>query len=166
MASYLGHYLPTMVIKSIFGKYDTDDSGYLSKCELVTLMKEDLRMSKRDIEAFSLLMDKDASHRISFEEFAGWIQDPNQSGLLMNPTGSKYHILMKAVEYFKQFDQDQSGALEQEEFVKLMKSIGVKDEAIGAALNGIDKNHDGQVSFYEFLKWLNWLPADELELSD
>ena len=162
MASYLGHELPTVVLKSLFGKYDYDNSGYLSKTEIVTLLREDLALDKKDVEAFSLLMDKDASHRISFDEFSTWIQDPSQAGLLMDPTGSKYHILLKAVEYFKQFDVDESGALEIDEFTKLMKSIGVKDEAVAAALNGIDRNHDGNISFYEFLKWLNWIPMDEL----
>ena len=162
MASYLGHDMPTVVLKSLFGKYDCDGSGYLSKTELVTLLSEDLALDKQDVEAFSLLMDKDASHKISFDEFSKWIQDPNQSGLLMDPTGSKYHILMKAVEYFKQFDVDQSGALEVDEFTKLMKSISVKEEAFTAALTGIDRNHDGNISFYEFLKWLNWIPIDEL----
>ena len=162
MASYLGHELPTVVLKSLFGKYDIDDSGYLSKTEVVRLLSEDLALNKKEVEAFGLLMDKDASHRISFDEFASWVQHPDQSGLLMDPTGTKYHILLKAVEYFKQFDVDESGALEVGEFTKLMKSIGVKDEAVTAALNGIDRNHDGKISFYEFLKWLNWIPMDEL----
>ena len=162
MASYLGHELPVVVLKSLFGKYDTDGSGFLSKPELITLLSEDLALAKKDVEAFSLLMDKDASHRISFDEFSAWIQNPSQAGLLMDPTGSKYHILLKAVEYFKQFDTDQSGALEVGEFTKLMKSIGVNDSAVTAALNGIDRNHDGNISFYEFLKWLNWIPMDEL----
>lgn len=162
MASYLGHDMPTVVLKSLFGKYDLNQSGYISRSELVCMLRDDLRLEKKDVEAFSLLMDKDASQNVSFEEFSNWIQDPTQAGLLMNPTGSKYPVLLKAVEYFKQFDVDESGALEVDEFAKLMESIGVKEEAIAAALNGIDRNHDGKISFYEFLKWLNWIPIDEL----
>ena len=162
MATYLGVEAPDIVLRSVFRKYDVDNSGFLAISEVRRLLGEDLAMNKEEIEAFSLLLDKDASHKVSYDEFKAWMQSPNRAGLARDPTGSKYNILLKAVEYFKQYDTDQSGALEGSEFEKLMKSIGVRDEAVAAALNGLDRDHNGKISFDEFLKWLNWIPMDDL----
>ena len=162
MATYLGVEAPDIVLRSVFRKYDVDNSGFLAHSEVRRLLGEDLAMHKEEIEAFSLLLDKDASHKVSYDEFKAWMQSPNRAGLARDPTGSKYHILLKAVEYFKQYDTDQSGALEGSEFEKLMKSMGVRDEAVAGALNGLDRDHNGKISFEEFLKWLNWIPMDDL----
>ena len=162
MATYLGNEVPDIVVKSLFSKYDNDSSGSLSPDEVKTLLVEDLAISKDEVDAFALLMDRDASNRVTLEEFTKWLRDPNQSGLIRDPTGSKYHTLLQAVDYFRQYDVDQSGALETNEFSKLMQSLQVKEEAVAAALNGIDKDHNGKISFNEFLKWLNWIPIDDL----
>ncbi|XP_065065826.1 troponin C, skeletal muscle-like [Rhopilema esculentum] len=161
MAGVFGSDVPDIVLQSLFKKYDLNHTGYLSSREVRSLLGHDLRMSENEIDAFSLLMDEDGNNSISYEEFKAWIQDEKKSGLLHDPSGTRYQLLLKAVEYFKQFDADDNGALEGQEIVMLMKSIGVREEGIEEAVNSIDKDHNGKISFNEFLKWLQWIPMDD-----
>ena len=160
MAGLFGESVPEVVLQSLFAKYDKNNSGYLTEQDIRVLLVHDLGMSEDESDAFSMLMDVDGNNSISFEEFKGWIQGNNQSGLIFDPHGKRYNLLLKAAEYFKQFDIDGNGALEGHEILRLMQSIGITGEKTSAAVSAIDRDNNGKISFHEFLKWLRWIPME------
>ena len=66
--------VPEVVLKSLFRKYDTDDSKSLGKREMLTLLKEDLGFEDDRAQACILMVDKDGCGEISFGEFILWIR--------------------------------------------------------------------------------------------
>lgn len=161
MAGLFGEEVPDIVLKSLFKKYDRNKDGLLTEKEIRVLLIEDLGMGERESDAFSMLMDVDGNNSVSFDEFKGWIRGNNRSGLIFEPTGKRYQLLLKSAEYFKEFDLNDNGALEGEEIMRLMDSVGVAREKTDAAVKAIDRDQNGKISFHEFLKWLRWIPMDE-----
>ena len=66
------------------------------------------------------------------------------------------------MQYFKTYDQDESGPLEENEFKQLMNCLGARPDTVHSALESMDKDHNGKISFNEFLQRLNWLPMSDL----
>ena len=161
MAGLFGENVPDLVLKSVFTKYDVDGNGYLTENEIRVLLVEDLGMSDAECETITLLMDEDGSNTISFEEFKEWTQGGNKAGIILNPTGHRYQLLLKAAEYFRDFDVDSNGAIEGKEIIRLMQWLGISKDRTATVLDEIDKDKNGKISFYEFLKWLHWIPLDE-----
>lgn len=154
MNSYFDENTPDIVIKSLFNKYDKDSSGYLSTKELPDLLTKDLGLSDEESEMYTLLLDKDADGCLNFEEFKKWLN----SGEKLQSLGShRYNTMCKAVEMFKKYDNDGSGALESNEFSKLCVELGCKPEHTQSALNALDEDGNNKISFIEFMKWLNWI---------
>ncbi len=157
--SFFDQNVPKVVLKSLFTKYDKDGSGQLNRSELQGLFVQDLGLSKEQAEAYALLLDKDGSGSISFDEFHAWLQSGER---FKNVTdSSRYHRLKKAVEMFKSYDKDGSGALDSNEFEKLFLAYGGKKENVKAGLNELDKDGNGLISLQELLRWLRWIPIDE-----
>lgn len=71
--SYFDKNVPEVVLQSLFKKYDQDGSGLLSQTELRNLFQSDLGMTKDQAEAYSMLLDKDGSKSVSFEELHQWL---------------------------------------------------------------------------------------------
>ena len=71
--SYFDKNVPKVVLQSLFKKYDVDGSGVLSQKELRQLFEGDLGMTKDQAEAYSMLLDKDGSQTVSFEELHQWL---------------------------------------------------------------------------------------------
>ena len=151
---------PKVVLKSLFLKYDKDGNGQLNKEELSILFKDDLGFTKDQSEAYALLLDKDGNGQVSFEEFNTWLKSGENFQNINDK--SRYQLLKKAVDMFKKYDVDNSQALDREEFKKLFKDVGGKAKNLNAALAELDQNDDNRISFQEFLKWLNWIPLDNL----
>lgn len=160
MAGLFGEDVPEIVLRSLFKKYDENSSGYLSGREIRMLLVQDLGMDENESDAISMLMDNDGNNTVSFQEFKGWMRGTNRSGLILHPSGKRYRLLLKAAEFFKVFDIDGNGTLEGEEIIRFMDSVGVGREMAATAIEAIDKDRNGKISFNEFLKWLNWFPID------
>lgn len=150
---------PEIVLKSLFLKYDKDQSGQLNKSELSVLFQDDLGFTKDQSEAYALLLDKDGNAQVSFEEFHAWLKSGEKFKNIDDKT--RYHKLKKAVELFNKFDVDRSQALDREEFKKLFKEVGGKPKNLDKALAELDKDGNNIISFQEFLRWLNWIPLEE-----
>lgn len=149
--------VPEVVIRSLFRKYDVDENQRLGKSELLKLFQADLGMDEKQSETYYMLLDRDGSGSVNLEEFIQWLRSEDRFQNIDNH--SRYHIILKAVEYFKKFDKDGNGVIEKDEFKDLMDSCGVDRSHYGDALKALDKNGDGKISFTEFLDWLHWLPV-------
>lgn len=144
---------PTVVIRSLFSKYDTDGNGVLGADELGVLLKEDLGLTSEQANIYSLVIDKDGDRSVSFDEFLFWLKSGERFSNISDV--SKYRQMCKAVEIFKQFDKDGSETIEKEEFRSLMSSINYGKKEIERAFTKLDKNGDGVISFFEFLAWIS-----------
>ena len=158
MSSYFDENTPDIVLKSLFQKYDKDNSGQLSMKEIPELLKNDLGLSDEEAETYTLLLDKDASGSLSFDEFKSWLTSGER---LKNVDSYRFNLMYKAVEMFKKKDVDQSGSLERDEFAKLHVEMGGDPVYLDSALNALDGDHNGKISFFEFMKWLNWIDMSE-----
>ena len=69
---------------------------------------------------------------------------------------------------FDSVDADGSGTLEVQEIVNLCQTLGVSlaPDAINQFFNALDSNHDGKISFEEFVAWYKLgteiKPTDEI----
>lgn len=158
MSSFFDENTPDIVLKSLFNKYDTDGSGSLSTKELPDLLQNDLGLSVEESEMYTLLLDKDANGRLSFDEFKKWL---NSGEKLQNLDSERYNTMYKAVEMFKKYDMDASGALECAEFSKLCVELGGQPEHAQSAMNSLDNDGNNKISFLEFMKWLNWIDVSK-----
>lgn len=153
--SYFGDDVPIVVLKNLFKKYDIDNNGLLSKFELEKLLKEDLGFSDEKTDAFHLLIDKNGDGTVSFDEFKDWVQSGEKFKFI--DINSRYFIMMSAINLFAKYDKDNSRCLDRQEFMSLHNDFGGKSENADSALQVLDKDTNGVISFYEFLKWLNWV---------
>lgn len=153
--TYFNSDAPTIVLISLFEKYDTNSNGYLEKNELKHLLEDDLGLNTDQSELYTLLLDKDGDHNVGFDEFVAWLRSEERFQNIDN--ASRYAILCHAVNYFKKFDGDDNDTLSQDEFNGVMVSLGY-DVDMEKAFNAIDCHGNGVISFWEFLRWLNWLP--------
>ena len=158
MSSYFDENTPDIVIRSLFQKYDRDSSGQLSVKEIPELLTNDLGLSTEEADTYTLLLDKDASGSLSFDEFKSWLTSGEK---LKTVDSHRFNLMYKAVEMFKRIDADQSGSLDRTEFVKLHAEVGGRPEYLDSALNALDSDQNGKISFFEFMKWLNWIDMSE-----
>mmetsp|Transcript_5980 Transcript_5980/g.6524 ORF Transcript_5980/g.6524 Transcript_5980/m.6524 type:complete len:158 (-) Transcript_5980:100-573(-) len=146
-----------VVIKSHFKKYDTDGSNEISWKEFCSLCY-DLGMYVNEVQAQAIMrtMDKDHNSSVQFDEFLKWWQTTDKFKMLdfeANPQ------ILKAIEYFQQYDTDRTGKLGIEEYKKLCFSLGQtfkSEQFYKDGLKALDKNGDGQIDFNEFMDWLKW----------
>lgn len=115
--SYFAADVPEVVLKSLFRKYDTDDSKGLGKREMLRLLKEDLGFEDDRAQACILMVDKDGCGEILFDEFILWIR--TEKGFENIDDNSRFYIVQKAIELFKQYDKDGNDTIDREEFKKI-----------------------------------------------
>lgn len=158
--TYFNADVPEIAVKSLFRKYDADESGRLGKNEMLQLLKDDLGLKDDKAQVCIMMVDKDGSGEVSYDEFISWLR--TEKGFKDIDDKSRFYRVQKAIELFKQFDSDGNGTIDREEFKKLFKQFGTNqsDESqLDRALKSVDSSEDGKISFPEFLAWLNWLPA-------
>ncbi len=58
-------------------------------------------------------------------------------------------------EVFKSFDRDGSGSIDRDELTRLLEALGqdLPEEELAVALEVIDINHSGRISWEEFKAW-------------
>ncbi len=75
-----------------------------------------------------------------------------------------HHLSEETVEqirgHFNDFDTDQNGFIDLEEFEKLLHILApdADEDEVQRGFETIDSNHDGHIDFNEFITWwrLNW----------
>lgn len=156
--SFFDNNTPAIVIRSLFDKYDKSRTGTLDTKELNELLQIDLGFKKDQANVYSLLLDKDGDQSISFEEFFAWLRSGERFEMINDET--RFRTLCKAVELFKTYDKDNSNSLSQEEFKLLLISLGYHDVDAKKFFDYLDKHKNGKISFWELMKWLNWVPVE------
>ena len=153
---------PDVVIKSLFSKYDTNLSNTLEVSEVVTLFTHDLGLNDEETDYYILLLDKDANGCVEFKELSEWLKSDERLKNTNAYSCSRFAIMQKAVGMFRDYDKDGSESLNREEFSKLHADVGGKPEHVDAALQQLDRDGNGKISFYEFMKWLCWVDMGAL----
>ena len=103
------------------------------------------------------LLDKNGENNISFEEFHDWLRSGEHFEVLNDKV--KFHRLLQAFSYFKQFDTDNSDKLDREQFERMMNYFGHSAINMDEAFANMDKCKNGAVTFWEFMVWLKWVPV-------
>lgn len=158
--SYFDEDIPAIALKSLFQKYDADDDGKLNKSELCELCENDFGLSLVQGEAYHWLIYKDGYRDISFDEFLNWMRSNERLKTVTN--GTRYYYLIKAIELFQQYDTNGDRKLCLEEYRKYHLAHGGTEKALQSSLVYLDKDGNGVISFYELLKYLNWIDLEEL----
>jgi len=58
-------------------------------------------------------------------------------------------------EIFRTYDRDNSGSIDRREFARLLEALGmaISEEELGVAIDAVDSNHSGKISWLEFRAW-------------
>ena len=151
---------PDIALKSLFRKYDVDRNGSLSRDELKVLFSEDLGLTDEQSEIYLYILDQNGDDCVSWDEFLFWMRSKER---LQNVTDKvRYKMIRQALDLFQSYDNDHNFALDKEELKTVLLNSGGRVENIEVALQELDKDHNGNISFLEFLSWLNWIPSGEL----
>ena len=156
--SFFDNNTPTIVIRSLFDKYDKSGSGTLDAAEINDLLQQDLGFKKDQAKVYSLLLDKDGDQSISFEEFLAWLRSGERFEVIHDQR--RFQTRCKAVELFKTYDTDNSNSLSQEQLKLLLDSLGYHGVDAKRFFEYLDKHKNGKISFWELMKWLNWVHVE------
>ena len=155
--SLFGPDVPQVVIKSIFSKYDKDGIGRLEKTEVLAMMG-DLGLDEKQAELCFMMLDKDGNNNVTEKELMDWLRSGEGYKVVDDP--NRYSFLRRVADAFKKYDKDGSGVIDKDEFRALLASCGkdwrsCDDSVIEKALDVVDKDGSGTVSFTEFLDWMD-----------
>jgi len=146
-----------MAVKSIFQKYDQDNSGTITWKEFSHLVYDlGYRMDETEVEA--VVRNLDSHHRgtLTFDDFYAWYSD-NQRFQRLDLHNNQ--TMLEAVQYFRKYDTDNSGKIGLDEYKRLCNDLGqfmATDKDYSKGLIELDKNKDGLIDFNEFVDWLRW----------
>ena len=61
----------------------------------------------------------------------------------------------EAFEIFRTYDRDNSGSIDRREFARLLEALGmaVSEDELAVAVDVVDSNHSGKISWSEFKAW-------------
>jgi len=143
--------LKLLTPEEIFAVFDLDDSGLISFEEFRKLLPY-LNINISDAKAFRYfrLCDIDGSGFIDVDEFKVtlFICDP-ASG---NQVGFSPDKNITPMDAFELFDEDQSGDMDEDEFVYAMEYLGISlsDTKADSLFRKYDLNNSGTIDYHEF----------------
>ena len=137
--------------EELFNKYDADGGGTIDASELQALCF-DMGMTfedEADKQLVLSMLDTDGDGEVSMDEFKVWWLANSETFFV-----KEYSENVKAaIHFFKKFDDDLSGELDQMEFVAMCKEMGWNTRDTAMSLVMLDTDGDGMISFQEFLAW-------------
>eukprot|EP01027_Heterolobosea_sp_BB2_P021515 GEZU01030953.1.p1 GENE.GEZU01030953.1~~GEZU01030953.1.p1 ORF type:complete len:126 (-),score=46.43 GEZU01030953.1:31-408(-) len=111
-----------IVVKSIFQKYDHDNSGHISTSEFHSLCYDlGYYLSEDEVAAVLVMLDKNNDKTVSFNEFFEWWKNNDKFRCIDE---GKVELLKSAVDMFRKYDVDNSGSIGIVEYSKLCKDLG------------------------------------------
>eukprot|EP01045_Picozoa_sp_COSAG04_P004628 COSAG04_NODE_204_length_20429_cov_6.166896_9_plen_1552_part_00 len=148
--------------KEAFRKIDKDNSGELDKAEFKLALKYlNLRFNDRQIDAVVKHLDKDGDGAISIEEFLSVVWERKLQQLRDKFQAAAYTTGGVNLDLlFRQYDHDNSGELEYEEFrqavrkTAMMKQNDVTDAELREMFEHVDKDGGGSIGLAEFKELL------------
>ena len=156
--TYFARDAPEIAIHSLFDRYDLEKNGKLDKAELKELLEGDLGLSPEQSCVYALMLDQAGEHNVTYEEFFNWLRSGERFESINDK--SKFGKLCQAVEIFKTYDTDNSDTLDRKQFENLISSLGYHKVNSKKLFKELDIHHNGKLSFWEFMKWLNWVPVE------
>ena len=145
-----------VVLKTVFKKYDTDNTNYLDLKEFTKFIttlsnsaKEIEKVSVKTAKAVFTLIDENVDGKINFQEFCRWWNTDRYEYF----RGEKKKLLRKSYEIYRKYSSS-SGGITPFRFEEMMEALGI--EYSEELFYSMDTNSDGILSFEEFCKWLNW----------
>lgn len=162
------------IIHDLFRKYDQDGSQYLDPNEFKNLMNDlqrRLDFPKDEILRFLAEADMNADGMVEYEEFIPLAiqiitsmyakkrmhqhaKDVEQAAedLLVHGM-SREELTDLVANIFEKMDEDASGVLNKQEFVAALTSmeLGLTRREINAIMFQVDQDHDGNISYKEFV---------------
>ena len=137
--------------EELFHKYDADGGGTIDASELQALCF-DLGMvfeDEADKQLVLSMLDTDGDGEVSMDEFKVWWLENSETFFVKDYNDN----VKSAIHFFKKFDDDMSGELDQMEFVAMCKEMGWSTKDTAMSLVMLDTDGDGMISFQEFLAW-------------
>ena len=145
-------------IKESFKKFDINRDGQISRTEL----KNGMKLSEADLDVVFALGDLDGDGEISMGEFV----------LIMSPVANNavrrfrncFASIHDIASGFKQFDNDNDGAITQQELAAGMRNMRMSfsNEETNAIFAAADTNTDGDITYLEFVTLLIPTAGDAL----
>ena len=137
-------------IRSLFGGYDKDGSGKITKSEVAAAMSgRNGNLSYSDVNFMMRTLDIDGSDDVSFDEFLT---------MAILCQGGEDLSELQIKQLFKAFDTDGDGVLSADELKQLWNiattsnTKQISDEQMNEMIKAIDTNGDGQIDYEEFVK--------------
>ena len=143
---------------------DTDGDGNISIDEFEVFLKsikENLKMTNRDIHSLVNNYDENSDGNIDTQEFLSLIT-----------TGEKRHIIKKVLihrhgirEAFEKYDIDENGVITRDEFRKVVEDryeVILGSDQIDQMMLRVDKNNDGKIDYEEFFKAFRYFPVHDM----
>ncbi|CAD8095363.1 unnamed protein product [Paramecium sonneborni] len=149
-----------------FKIFDQDKGGNLDLNEFYNFIQAlDSRVTHKEVEHLFKLVDKSGDQKVSIDEFKKLFCDYDYSNL--KDVAERLIVDLKEIikannlkieDIFKNFDKDQQGDLDFDEFTKLCRTVApaLKNEEIQVVFNKFDKNNDKKISFDEFKRELSY----------
>eukprot|EP01101_Sappina_pedata_P011524 TRINITY_DN7763_c0_g1_i1.p1 TRINITY_DN7763_c0_g1~~TRINITY_DN7763_c0_g1_i1.p1 ORF type:complete len:179 (+),score=85.43 TRINITY_DN7763_c0_g1_i1:31-567(+) len=143
--------------KSVFNKYDTSNSGFISGGDFGFLC-EDMghKLSPQELAVAIKLLDHSGDGKISYDEFSKWWKSDSRFSNLQKSDAELVN-LQESIATFQSFDKDHKGTICKEEFKPLhehLVAIGVTDKTLENCLKDLDTDNNGVISFNEYVEWI------------
>ncbi|XP_021899249.1 calmodulin-like protein 2 [Carica papaya] len=143
-------------LKRVFGTFDKNGDGFITKQELRESMKS-MRMSMTETEVEEMVskLDSNGDGLIDFEEFC-LVYDDGSHGEMGEEGGGEETGELK--EAFDVFDKDRDGLISVDELGSVLFALGLQEgkrvEDCREMIRKVDVDGDGMVNFDEFKKMM------------
>lgn len=141
-------------LRQLFDRFDEDGSGTIEVSELDELLIALGLDSSSDAALMALagLKTSDPS-RVTWPELAAWWE--GASTLALRAPAQPIEDEDEVRHLFDKLDEDGDGAIDVREFKHLLAAAGLPPDtdAVVAAIQSVDRDHDGTLSWTEFRKW-------------
>jgi len=159
---------PQPLSKTVFTKYDTDKSGFISPDEFGFLVYDmGHALTEAELELAIKRLDSNGDGQISYEEFTiWWKQDERFAKLQLSE--DELETLQEAVAVFSQYDVDRKGTIDSEKFKGLydhLVSLNMTTKTLDSCMRDLDSDGNGEISFNEYVEWTIKTGATKVKLA-